>query len=57
MTTQKKLDTSFKLKVVRLIQEQGLSVQHASQSTRIGLTAIRCWVTLTLKPSKVDSVA
>lgn len=46
MTKQrKKYDTSFKLEVVRMIQEQGLSVQHVSQSMGIGLTAIRRWVT------------
>jgi transposase len=41
----KKFDTSFKLEVVRMSQEQGLSVQHVSQSMGIGLTAIRRWVT------------
>ena len=46
MTKQrKKYDTSFKLEIVRMIQEQGLSVQHVSQSMGIGLTAIRRWVT------------
>ncbi len=46
MTKQrKKFDTSFKLEVVRMIQEQGLNVQHVSQSMGIGLTAIRRWVT------------
>ena len=46
MTKQrKKYDTNFKLEVVRMIQEQGLSVQHVSQSMGIGLTAIRRWVT------------
>jgi transposase len=30
---------------LRMIQEQGLSVQHVSQSMGIGLTAIRRWVT------------
>jgi transposase len=29
---RKKYDTSFKLEVVRIIQEEGLSVQHVSQS-------------------------
>jgi transposase len=33
MTKQrKKYDTSFKLEVVRMIHEQGLSVQHVSQA-------------------------
>jgi transposase len=46
MTKQrKKFDTNFKLEVVRMIQGQGLSVHHVSQSMRIGLTAIRRWVT------------
>jgi len=46
MTKQrKKFDTSFKLEVVRMIMEQGLSVQYVSQSMKIGLTAICRWVT------------
>lgn len=46
MTKQrKKFDTSLKLEVVRMIKEQGLSVQHVSQSMDIGETAIRRWVT------------
>ena len=46
MTKQrKKFDTSLKLEVVRMIKEQGLSVQHVSQSMYIGQTAIRRWVT------------
>ena len=45
MTKQrKKFDTSLKLEVVRMIKEQGLSVQHVSQSMDIGQTAIRRWV-------------
>lgn len=46
MTRQrKKFDASLKLEVVRMIKEQGLSVQHVSQSMNIGVTAIRRWVT------------
>lgn len=46
MTKQRrKFDTDFKLEVVRMIPEQGLSVRHVSQSMGIGLTAIRRWVT------------
>lgn len=46
MTKQRrKFDTDFKLEVVRMIHEQGLSVRHVSQSMGIGLTAIRRWVT------------
>lgn len=46
MTKQrKKFDTSLKLEVVRMIKEQGLSVQCVSQSMDIGQTAIRRWVT------------
>lgn len=45
MTRQrKKFDTSLKLEVVRMIKEQGLSIQHVSQSMDIGTTAIRRWV-------------
>ncbi|NMM25759.1 MAG: transposase [Glaciimonas sp.] len=42
---RKKFDTSLKLEVVRMIKEQGLSVQHVSQSMDIGQTAIRRWLT------------
>jgi transposase len=46
MTRQRRnFDTSFKLEVVRMIKEQGLSVQHVSQTMSIGPTAIRRWVT------------
>ena len=46
MTRQRrKFDTSLKLEVVRMIKEQGLSVQHVSESMNIGPTAIRRWVT------------
>ena len=38
---RKNFDTSLKLEVVRMIKEQGLSVQHVSQSMDIGQTAIR----------------
>jgi transposase len=42
---RKNFDTSLKLEVVRMIKEQGLSVQHVSQSMDIGQTAIRRWLT------------
>jgi transposase len=46
MTRQRrKFDTSFKLEVVRMIKEQGLSVQHVGESMGIGPSAIRRWVT------------
>jgi transposase len=46
MTRQRrKFDTSFKLEVVRMIKEQGLSVQHVSESMNIGQSAIRRWAT------------
>ncbi|MDB5839272.1 MAG: transposase family protein [Herminiimonas sp.] len=42
MTRQRwTFDASFKLEIVRMIKEQGLSVQHVSQSMCIGQTAIR----------------
>ena len=45
MARQRKMfDPSFKLEVVRMIKEQGLSVQHVSQTMDIGETAIRRWV-------------
>lgn len=46
MTRQRrKFDTSLKLEVVRMIKEQGLSVQHVSESMGIGSSAIRRWAT------------
>lgn len=46
MTRKRKtFDTSLKLEVVRMIKEQGLSVQNVSETMDIGPTAIRRWVT------------
>ena len=42
---RRQFDTSLKLEVVRMIKQQGLSVQHVSQSMSIGPSAIRRWVT------------
>lgn len=42
---RKTFDTSLKLEVVRMIKEQGLSVQNVSESMSIGPTAIRRWLT------------
>jgi transposase len=39
------VDPSVKLEVVRMIEEQGLSVRHVSQSVDVGQTAIRRWLT------------
>ena len=45
MTRQRRnFDPSLKLEVVRMIEEQGLSVQHVSESMHIGPTAIRRWL-------------
>ena len=41
---RKTFDPSLKLEVVRMIKEQGLSVQHVSQTMDIGATAIRRWL-------------
>jgi transposase len=47
MTTRKRktFDPSLKLEVVRMIKEQGLSVQNVSESMSIGQSAIRRWLT------------
>jgi len=42
---RKTFDTSLKLEVVRMIKEQGQSVQNVSETMSIGPTAIRRWVT------------
>ena len=45
MTRQRRsFDPGFKLEVVKMIQEQGLSVGHVSESMSIGASAIRRWV-------------
>lgn len=41
---RKTFDISLKLEVVRMIKEQGLSVQNVSETMSIGPTAIRRWV-------------
>ena len=41
---RKTFNTNLKLEVVRMIKEQGLSVQNVSDSMSIGPTAIRRWV-------------
>lgn len=41
---RRNFDPSFKLEVVKMVKEQGLSVQHVSESMSIGPTAIRRWV-------------
>lgn len=47
MSTRKRKTFSpeLKLEVVRMIKEQGLSVQNVSESMSIGQTAIRRWLT------------
>ena len=45
MTRQRRsFDPGFKLEVVKMIQEQGLGVQHVSESMTIGASSIRRWV-------------
>jgi transposase len=45
MTRQRRsFDPGFKLEVVKMINEQGLSVQHVSESMSIGTSAIRRWM-------------
>ena len=46
MTRQRRsFDPSFKLEVIRMIKEQGLSISHVSQMMDVGMTAIRRWLT------------
>ena len=45
MTRQRRsFDPGFKLEVVKMIKELGLSVQHVGESMSIGTSAIRRWV-------------
>jgi transposase len=38
-------DTSFKLQVVQMIKEQGLSIGHVCKDMQLGETAVRRWLT------------
>jgi len=42
--TRKVFDTSFKLQVVQMIKEQGLSVPQVCRDMDIGESAVRRWV-------------
>jgi transposase len=46
MTTGKRrtFEPDLKLEVIRMIKEQGLSIQNVSESMSIGQTAIRRWL-------------
>lgn len=41
---RRKFDASFKLKVVQLIKDQGLSVSQVCQDMNLGETAVRRWL-------------
>ena len=48
MTKQQKrrnFDTSFKLQVIQMIKQQGLSVGDVCKDMQLGETAVRRWVT------------
>ena len=42
--TRKKFDASFKLQIVRMIKEQGLSVSQVCRDMSLGETAVRRWL-------------
>jgi transposase len=37
-------DVSFKLEVVRMVKDQGLSITQVGQTMSLGETAIRRWI-------------
>ncbi len=41
---RRKFDTSFKLKVVQMIKEQGLSIGQICSDLSVGETAVRRWL-------------
>ena len=41
---RRKFDTSFKLEVVKMIKDQGLTVAEVCRSMDLGDTAVRTWV-------------
>lgn len=43
--SRRKFDSSFKLEVVRMVREQGLSIAQVCQTMDIGETALRRWLT------------
>jgi len=53
---RRNVDPSFKLEVVRMIKEQGLSISHVSQTMDIGVTAIRRWMEHTKPSNKASRV-
>lgn len=42
--TRRHFDAAFKLQVVKLIQEQGLTVAQVCQDLQVGETAVRRWL-------------
>lgn len=42
--TRKKFDASFKLQIVRMIKDQGLSVSQVCRDMSLGETAVRRWL-------------
>ena len=41
---RRQFDASFKLEVVRMIRDQGLSLSEVCRSMELGETAVRRWV-------------
>ena len=41
---RRNFDTSFKLQVIQMIKQQGLSVNQVCEDMKIGETAVRRWV-------------
>ncbi|EUC17604.1 transposase IS3/IS911 family protein, partial [Burkholderia sp. BT03] len=41
---RREFDASFKLEVVRMVRDQGLSVSEVCRSMELGETAVRRWV-------------
>jgi transposase len=43
-TNRRKFDSSYKLQVVQMIKEQGLSVSQVCKDMKLGETAVRRWL-------------
>ncbi|TDF58419.1 transposase, partial [Cupriavidus sp. L7L] len=41
---RRQFDASFKLEVVRMVRDQGLSVSEVCRSMELGETAVRRWI-------------
>jgi len=49
---RRQFDTSFKLEVVRMVRDQGLSVNEVCRTMELGKTAVRRWLGSTTRSAQ-----